>query len=534
MDLEKYRQIFLRESDKYLQEIGSILIDVEAAPEETGHWQELHGKIHSIKGMARAMSLDAISRLAHEMEAWCLKFQRRECTAQEASIRVLTEGYSLLKALVPRLGQLDVPELNTAYYRLLQVLAKGPEAGGTVAEPKPPLQDATSEAVTVDPIRSIGVPCSLIEELLGFSQELLLMERSKPALPPEMAAVQSWIDQFAALGKGLYFRLAQLRLMSIEEFIELYRHTIHHQARQMGKTVRIVLSGGDIKADVALLDRLREPMIHIVRNAIAHGIEPPEERRAKGKPEQGTIRIGAESRKETLVLRIADDGAGIRREAIERYLRERRGYGDADIAWMDKSSFFATILNSDFSTASAADETAGRGIGMNVIAQAITYLNGTLDIDSTPGEGTTITVSLPMSLSVMHAVVFTVGPYRIAVPTSGLDAATYGVPPDDLRESILDLRKLFGVKIDERRPPGVLMLRSPGAASSDRLPIRGLMVDSIVGNKPVMILRPGQLIRNARIFSGIGVLESGVLTSMLDVDMLAKNGLQTMGTAKGT
>lgn len=531
MDLEKYRQIFLRESDKYLQEIGSILIEVEAAPEETGHWEELHGKIHSIKGMARAMSLDAISRLAHEMEAWCLKFQRREWTARETSIRILTEGYSLLKALIPRFGQLDVPELNSAYYRLLQVLAKGSEASAAVEESKP--ERDGGDGIAVDPIRSIGVPCSLIEELLGFSQELLLMERTKPALPPEMAAVQSWIDQYAALAKGLYFRLAQLRLMSIEEFVALYRHTIHHQARQMGKKVRIVLSGGDIKADVALLDRLREPMIHIVRNAIAHGIEPPEERRAKGKAEEGTIRIFAESRKETLVLRIADDGAGIRREAIERYLRERRGYGDADIARMDRASFFATILSSDFSTASATDEAAGRGIGMNVIAQAITYLNGTLEIDSTPGEGTSITVTLPMSLSVLHAVVFTVGPYRIAVPTSGLDAASYGEPPDDARDGILDLRMLFGVKVHGRQPPGVLMLRSSGVTSPDRRPIRGLMVDTIVGNKPVMILRPGRLIRNARIFSGIGVLESGVLTSMLDVEMLAQNGRQTTGAMKG-
>jgi len=529
MDLEKYRQIFLRESDKYLQEIGSILIDVEADPDETGHWQELHGKLHSIKGMARAMSLETISRLAHEMEAWCLKFQRKESKAQEESIRVVTEGYSLLKALIPRLGRLDVPELNTAYYRLLEVLSKGPQSRepGDVSKRRADAQ----KPMSVDPIRSIGVPCSLIEELLGFSQELLLMERSKPALPPEMAAVQSWIDQYAALAKGLYFRLAQLRLMSIEEFVDLYRHTIHHQASQMGKLVRIVLSGGDIKADVALLDRLREPMIHIVRNAIAHGIEAPEERKAKGKPEQGTIRIEAESRKETLVLRIADDGAGIRREAVERYLREKQGYGDADIARMDKKAFFAVILSSDFSTATATDETAGRGIGMNVIAQAITYLNGTLDIDSIPGEGTSIMVTLPMSLSVMHAVVFTVGPYRIAVPTSGLDAASYGLPPDDVREGFLDLRRLFGVEFNGSQPPGVLKLRSSSAVLPGRRRIQGLMVDTIVGNKPVMILRPGQLIRNAKIFSGIGVLESGVLTSMLDVDMLAQVGGQIPETA---
>lgn len=530
MDLEKYRQIFLRESDKYLKEIGSILIDVEAAPEETGHWQELHGKIHSIKGMARAMSLETISRLAHEMEAWCLKFQRKQWTACDESIRVMTESYSLLKALVPRLGLLDVPELNTAYCRLLDVLAKGQKAVSPGEEPKPHRDGEIVAAV--DPIRSIGVPCSLIEELLGYSQELLLMERSKPALPPEMAAVQSWIDQYAALAKGLYFRLAQLRLMSIDEFIDLYRHTIHHLARQMGKLVRIVLSGGDIKADVALLDRLREPMIHIVRNAIAHGIESPEERRAKGKPEQGTIRIEAESRKETLVLRIADDGTGIRREAIERYLRQKRGYGDAEIARMDQKAFFAVILSSDFSTASTTDETAGRGIGMNVIAQAIAYLNGALDIDSTPGEGTRIIVTLPMSLSVMHAVVFTVGRYRIAVPTSGLDAARYGVSPDDSLDGIVDLRRLFGVKINGSQPPGILKLRASKAASPGRRRIQGLMVDTIVGNQPVMILRPGQLVRNARIFSGIGVLESGVLASMLDVDMLAQIGNPTPETDK--
>jgi len=522
MDLEKYRRIFLQESEKYLHEIGETLTELENDPQDVRRWTELHGKVHSIKGMARAMSLETISRLAHEMEAWCLKFQKGAYVAREASMHLLFDGYAMLKTLVPRFGELDLPDLPAAYHRLLQALALGPEGGergiGQASrESGAPITDP------IDPIRTIGVPCSLIEELLGFSQELLLMEKSKPMLAPEFASVQGWIDHYAAMAKGLYFRLAQLRLMSIEDFVDLYRHTIHHQARSLGKSIRMTVAGGDIKADVALLDRLREPMIHIVRNAIAHGIESPQHRKTVGKPEEGTIRIEAESRREALVLRIADDGAGIRRESIERHLREKRGMRDEQIAGLDEKTFFETILSSDFSTASAADETAGRGIGMNVIAQAVSYLNGTLGITSKPGIGTTFTIELPMSLSVVHAVVFAVGPHILAVPTSSLDSAGYGISGIDVDTSpVLDLRKLFRVGIDMERTPGVLFFRRSADSAMSPDAVKAMMVDTILGNKPVMVMRAGQMVSSAGIFSGIGVLESGALAAMMDVSMVMR------------
>jgi two-component system chemotaxis sensor kinase CheA len=527
MDLEKYYKIFAQESGKYLEQIDQLLIQVDNHPSDTGLWRELHGKMHSIKGMSRAMSMEHIAQLSHSMETWCLAFQKNAATAGQTAIQTLFDGTDMLKSLVNQQDKLDSVALQDRYRLILERLSLDLSTGQApvrvetgVSEPAP---------LRMDPIDQVRIPYVQIEELLGYSREILMLETTLPPLPLEYASLKSWIDHYMAMIKGLYFRLAQFRLMSIDDFAAIYGSTVHQQARSLGKQVFLEVKGGNIRADIALLERLREPLIHIIRNAIAHGIEKPEDRVRLGKPEKGCIVLEAESDRESLIIRISDDGSGIDRDAIISHLQKKTRMSPEEILDMTGKKFYDTILSSEFSSAKIVSDMSGRGIGMNVVAQAIEYLSGTLSIASVPGEGATFTIQLPVSLSVIYAIVFHVGHYLLAIPTSAMESVAYNTEKTcALPESCLNLRELFGVNESTEDSVHILKLR-PGSHKVKSRPNEtghpdsfawSLAVDHIVGNRPIMIMHVSELVARTHIYSGIGILENGDISPLLDIPTL--------------
>ena len=281
--------------------------------------------------------------------------------------------------------------------------------------------------------------------------------------------------------------------------------------------------GGALEADITLLERLREPFVHIFRNSIAHGIEPPDERVRLGKSAEGEIKLDATRKGDSLIIKLSDDGRGIDRTAIIGYLKDKKSMRDEDIARMSQQEFFDTILSPDFTSVSEATDIAGRGIGMNVVAQAIEYLGGAMTIDSEPEKGTEFTVKLPVSLSVVYAINFRLGEYTLSIPTSNVVSIDRRKPvfPDDTNP-YYDLKGLLGVKDDGRKESHILKLRHPG----EKYPENGAEVqmevamDSIIGNKPIMVMPVGDLLAKVRLFSGIGILENGDISILLDIENL--------------
>ena len=527
MDLEKYRKIFTQESGKYLEQIDQLLIQVDNHPSDTGLWSDLHGKMHSIKGMARAMSKTNIAQLSHAMESWCLAFQNNAATAGPSEIQTMFDGAGMLKSLVDQTDEMDSGELQERYRRIMERLSQDPSTNAAAVLQKTAAVEPG--AVRMDPIDKVRIPYAQIEELLGYSREILMLETTLPPIPKEYASVKGWIDHYMAMIKGLYFRLAQLRLMSIEDFVAIYSSTIHQQARSLGKRVSLEVTGGNIRADIALLERLREPLIHIIRNSIAHGIEMPEERLRLGKPEKGRIVLEAESDKESLIIRVHDDGSGIDRDAIIQHLQLKCRMSPEEIVDMTEKIFYDTILSNEFSSSKTVSEMSGRGIGMTVVAQAIEYLSGTLSIASVPQKGATFTIRLPVSLSVIYAVVFKVGPFLLAIPTSALESVAYQTEKTcALPKSCLNLRELLSVNQPLDEPMHILNLRSgshkiktqPKTSVQSEDISWSLAVESIIGNRPIMIVHVSELIAKTRIYSGIGIMENGDISPLLDIPAL--------------
>ena len=514
VDLQKYKKIFITESEKYLKELDNLLIRVEHNPDDTALWKEIHGKIHSIKGMAKALSMNHITKLSHAMEDWCKLFQKDAGQVESGAVQLFFDGSKLLKFLVDRDDEINSSGNRKWYNDLIAGFRRNPSdkqegLKRILVDPK----GETSE--TIDHIR---VKYSLIEELLGYAQETLFLEKTLPPLSRESTALKSWIDHYTSMLKGLYFRLAQLRLMSVGDFADLFAVTIRNLARDYDKQVELRIVGGDLQADIALLDRLREPFLHLIRNSIAHGIETPAERQKSGKTPMGLIQLEAGKERENLCIKISDDGRGISREAIARHLKNNRSMSDEQIAALPDAEFFGTIFDTDFSSAAKTSAIAGRGIGMNVVAQAIEYLSGSITINSGPARGTEFLIRLPVSLSVVYTITFKIGSYMLSIPTANVESIDQWKSIDKAEKNELyDLAGRLGVKKNNKfsHVMNVKYSESKNTVTPGRKQIK-FAVEAIIGNKSVMVLPVGELLAKTRAFGGVGIMENGDITILLD------------------
>lgn len=500
-----------------------LLIRVEKDLANRDLWAEIHGKIHSIKGMARALSLNRISDLSHDMENWCKTFQQGTMTATPNAVQLLVDGADLLRFLVEKKGEMGSVEDQRWHDTLASKFRKSPAELTSDVHPEKPA--STSTLSSTERIDYVRVKYSLIEELLGLSQEILFLEKKLPPLPQEHveSGLKNWIDGYTSMLKGLHFRLAQLRLVSVGDFADIFVKTIRNLAKENNKEVRFEVIGGDLEADITLLERLREPFIHIFRNSITHGIEPPDERKKAGKNAEGKIVLNASRKRDNLFIKISDDGRGINRSAIIRYLNDKRSMTEKQIEQLPPEQFFDTIYSPDFSSATGTTAMAGRGIGMNVVAQAIEHLGGTITIHSEASRGTELGIILPVSLAILYTVIFKIGEYTLSIPTSTVLSIdrTEQISPED-KGSFYDLRRLWGIKENGRRSFHILRIRPPDEKDSPHGKDGGLelLVDDIIGNKPIMVMPVGELLAKAGLFAGVGIMENGDISILLDIGNL--------------
>ncbi len=519
MDIDKYKTIFIQESGKYLQELNTTLVRVENDLLNRDLWSDIHGKIHSIKGMARALSLDTVSGLCHSMEAWCKEFQGGNITPTADAVQVLMDGAELLKGLVAATAEGDAPEAGPHLKRISALLTQRPDE--LVYE----AQHDTRSISAPSKIDRICVEYSLIEELLARSQEIILLEKTLPPLSQHQisSGLRSWIDNYISMLRGLHFQLSRLRLMPVQDFVSLFDKTIRDLARKCDREVRLEVAGGELQVDIGLMERLREPFLHLLRNAIAHGIEPPDERERNGKGREGKIVFEADKRGDSLVLTVSDDGRGIDQTAVERYLRDTIGMSNQEISAMPREELLQTILRVDYSSADKTTQLAGRGIGMAVIARAIEYLSGSMTIHSEPSKGTQFVIKLPLALSILYAIVFRIGPYTLSVPTSHIASierteAASSKPGRPL----YDLGDRLGIDPHTRHPSHILNIRRPPSRDGEtagETPDR-FIVDGVIGNMPLMVMPSGELLARTRSFAGVGIMENGDISILLDIEKL--------------
>ena len=350
------------------------------------------------------------------------------------------------------------------------------------------------------------------------------------------------VSRTSVVVKDLQEQGMRLRMLPANTIFQSFPRAIRDLSKQFNKEIELVIEGGDTELDKKVLEEINDPLVHIMRNAVDHGIEDPETRRKLGKPPVGTIRLGARQEGDRIVIEISDDGAGIDPENV-RQSAVRKGYiSEAEAKSMSDREAQYMIFEAGFSTAAIITEISGRGVGMDVVREfVVEKLKGSLDLDSVVGRGTNFKLTIPLTLAIIRALMLRVGDQVFALPTGSIE--------ETLRVDPSEIIKVEGREVIRRQRRTVPLVRLSdilGVPSSSvegsKVPIAtigysghrmGFIVDAFVGEQQIVIKPLGNHLKKIENVAGVTIFGAGEVVPILNVPDLMTNARTRSGQRVG-
>jgi two-component system, chemotaxis family, sensor kinase CheA len=379
---------------------------------------------------------------------------------------------------------------------------------------------------------TVRVPAERLDELMDRVGELVIAQSrlTQVATSSNDPNLHSVAEELERLASGLRDSMMFVRMVPISQLFGRFRRLIHDLGRDLGKTIEFITEGETTELDKTVIERLADPLIHLIRNAADHGLETTEQRRSAHKPETGRVRLSAQQAGAEVIISVSDDGHGIDRDRV-RSKAEENGLIAPGAALSD-SEIFQLILQPGFTTASAVSSVSGRGVGMDVVKRTIEGLRGSIDIASTPGQGTRVDLRIPLTLAIIDGLLVRVGIGRYVIPLSSVEECVELTREQDLRStgrSFLTLREALVpfIRLREMFATGTapdpyqkVVVVSTG---TERV---GLAVDQILGHHQTVIKPLSRFHAEVGTFSGATILGDGGVALILDVAHLVAAGQQ--------
>ena len=568
IDRNYIAEIFRAEAEENLRAMEEAFVVLESAPSDAETLKAVFRAAHTLKGSAAGLGFTSLSRFAHTVEDVLDRLRSGTSVLTTPLATLLLQAVDSLRRLVKdslegtdALGVEDVDLLVALNLEAAGGARKGngpakapvaappqhagqaPRAGTAApakpaAEfPPPPVTDRRSDAGrrgTDDgpppEKRSVRVGLDKLDRLMTMTGEIAVAGARLGETLGHTPSLEEAVEAHRTLDRmfiDLQEEVMRARMVPLGPTMHGFARTVRDAATACHKLVDFEIDGEDIEVDMNVVDRLRDPLTHIIRNAVDHGIEPADVRQALGKPERGCILMRVRREAGFIMIEVQDDGAGLdRRRLISRALT--LGYGP-DIKHLDDRDLFRLILEPGFSTAEQVTEISGRGVGMDVVHRNVEALRGSIVIDSRLGAGTTFTIRVPLTLSVMRG---------LSVAAEG---QTYIVPLDHVVECIefprtqasvargvLDVR---GQALPFVRLRDVLLLGNAHPADESVLVLEhggqyvGLVVDALVAESQVVIRPLSHLLGDVPCVSGSTIGRDGQVALILEVDGLMREVL---------
>ncbi|MFN8709482.1 MAG: chemotaxis protein CheW, partial [Planctomyces sp.] len=408
---------------------------------------------------------------------------------------------------------------------------------------------ASSEA---ERLRSLRINVELLDRLMNLIGELtLIRNQTQVTFGQEQGESRNLIQRLSSVTSELQGTVLQTRMQPVGNLFGRFPRMVRDLARQLGKEVEIVTVGQEVELDKTVIERLSDPLMHLIRNSIDHGLEMPEAREAAGKARCGKIVLSATPADGQVCIEIRDDGRGIDPVAVRNRAAAMGLRTEADLDRMSNRELFSLILLPGFSTAKAVTDVSGRGVGMDVVKTNVEELDGSLTIDSWPGAGTSMLLRVPLTLAIVPCLIVTVGAQRYAVPQRELEEVVCLHPQLDrhleqafdtevlrLRDSLLPVIR-FAEVLERRRPftaedkaeilarhgsgqrdPNqveyVLILRSGGRRI-------GLLVDSVRGREEIVVKPIHPALKQVGVFSGATLMGDGRVALIANVEGIVEH-----------
>ncbi len=539
---------FVNEAREHLEIIELQLLALEESPREREPVHAIFRGFHTIKGLAGICGLEAARELAHEVETLLDSVRGGQLAVTPDLIELALESSDYLRGLVDAVeqslpeGTLSLPRRPAALLNRLQAFASGPEAGpGAAAPPAADPAEPNPEPAEPSPdsagsrqhgAASVKVDTAKLDQLVDMVGELVISQtlvRLDPALQavaePRLARN---VAQLARITSELQKTAMSLRVVPIGPAFQRMARLVRDLTLKCGKQARLEMEGEDAELDRTIVERLMDPLMHMIRNAVDHGLETVEERIAAGKPPAGRLLLKAFHQSGHIVIEVSDDGRGINhRKILNRAIS--RGLVAPD-SQLTTAEILDLIFLPGFSTAEAVTDISGRGVGMDVVRKQIHALRGRVEIRSVEGQGTTFLLRLPLTLAIIEGLVVRVGAERYILP---LYAVHEIFRPDQGSLSTIEGRHEVALVRDSVVPVlrlARLLKRRNSESHDTALPVLimvelqskryGLVVDEVCGKQEVVIKSLGAWLGHVPGLSGGAILGDGSVGIIVDLESL--------------
>ncbi|MEZ5063419.1 MAG: chemotaxis protein CheA [bacterium] len=564
---------FLQESEEGLARVDEILLSLEGSEADPESVNELFRVFHTMKGVASFLGLDEITRLAHSTETLLnlvrthertldgalleLVFDATEATRRlRAAVRSSVEtGHELesdaaLPALLDRLercrtgdpeGEAESPGSESATSLSIEP-SPDPSPGGRPepthgngplsGEPRPVPSAAAPPKPGRDGVRirqTVKVDVDRVDQLVNMIGELVIVESMlvNAAGVAEIGEprIRDYLGQLKKATRDLQDVGMRMRMVPVRSVFQKMARMVRDLSHRTGKAVRLTTAGEWTEMDRSMVEQIEDPLVHMIRNAVDHGIESPDRRSAAGKPPVGEIRLSAYHESGNIVIEITDDGPGLNRNAILEKARANGLIGETEP--VSDADVFDLIFAPGLSTAARVTEVSGRGVGMDVVKRNIKAMRGRVNVSSEPGHGTRFKIVLPLTLAIIDGMLVACGPERYVVPILSIvesiqvDASmhrTMGGKHDmvEVRGELLPLvriDRLFGVEGAKSEITSGLVVIVEGVGRKV-----GLLIDDVITQQQVVIKNVGEGIESTPFVSGAAILSDGLVGLILNVE----------------
>jgi two-component system chemotaxis sensor kinase CheA len=546
---------FIVESREHLSNVENQLIELERNPGNLDNIHSAFRGFHTIKGLAGFLELDHIREVAHEIETVLDLARNQQLAIRPDVIDVVLGGADYLKAAIagveaalaghappppadprPLIGRVRALAERGAEPEAADTRVAGggePAATGVENEPEAPAPPG-GEGVPKEALKeahTVKVNTLKLDHLVDMVGELVVAQsllRHDPDLAGRQSPrLQRNLSQLARITTDVQRTAMSMRMVPVGALFRRMQRLVRDLARKEGKQVELVTSGDDVELDRNIVEELADPLLHMLRNAVGHALETPQERRAAGKPPAGRISLAAWHQSGFIVIELADDGRGIQRERVRRKAVERGLI--AESAELTDAEVVNLIFEPGFSTAAEVNDVSGRGVGMDVVKRNITRLRGRVEVRTVEGRGTTISLKVPLTLAIIEGLVVGVGGERYIVPiyavremlrpAAGAVSTLHGrdemVTVRGRLLPVVRLHRRFKLQPRSEDPTECLLLVAETVGKQFCL-----MVDDLIGKQEVVIKSLGEALKNVPGVAGGAILGDGHVGLILDVDAI--------------
>ncbi len=547
---------FLTETHEGLAALDVALVRLEKTPQDGPTLSEIFRAVHTIKGTCGFLGLSRLEKVAHAAENVLGRYRDGTLKVTPEGITLILRALDRIKEIVTGIEQKGAEPAgdDATLIASLDAVFEGRAEAPPAPEPEAAAESVAAEPPAAEPSAGVAAPQSIrvsvdvLEDLMMLVSELVLTRNQlmQVARANSDNAYSVPLQRLSHITSDLQDGVMKTRMQPIGNAWAKLPRLVRDLAHELGKKIELEMRGAETELDRQVLELIKDPLTHMVRNSADHGLESTEERRRAGKPETGRVTLNAYHEGGHILIEIGDDGKGLNTQRIREKAVAQNLASEAEVAVMSDREIHRFIFRAGFSTAAAVTAVSGRGVGMDVVKTNVERIGGTIDVSSVSGRGTTFTIKIPLTLAIVSALVVEVAGERFAIPQIGvLELVRVGgatgaqverikdAPVLRLRDRLLPLvtlSRVLGLEdaAEARKDIGFVVVTQVGPSTF------GIIVDRVHDTEEIVVKPVPPILRHVAVFSGNTILGDGSVIMILDPNGIARaTGVTAEGAGRG-